>query len=215
MAKKERIVHEYELERPLMAPDPEQVWWEKDDGPPDHGGTHGASGVGTRAVRLTAKKPGWGKILLLLLLVALVLGAFLLMINDLRGGKSGGDPNPTVSQTQSKIDNKLPSPDTIKVRLEKAGYKVDFLDDAYDRTEHGYDVADTEIEGHKAQILAFPDKATTDDFAVVAANTRYTIIKGKLWAISFGQRQEHSIKRLAEEIANKLNAVAIWTPEGE
>lgn len=227
MAKKhrERIVHEYELERPLMAPEPEAQWWEP--GPSDrvdHGGTHGASGVGTRAAR-HARKPkkrpdraSWTAVIMVLGAVLLI-GALTVMLLDIRRGMTGGDPNASRTSTAAErpsgrvLYTDLPSPDTIARRLEKAGYKVDHLEPSYDRTEHGYDVAETKINGTAATILAFPDQATTRDFVNVAGNTRYVIVYGKLWAISFGQSQSLENKKLAEEVAGKLGVQYYWTPE--
>lgn len=204
MRKKERIVHDYELGRPWPAPDPEAKWWEPEMTTPSRAARHAKEPRKTR-VPLS-------KIVMILLLIALILGAFLLLINDLRGGSTGGDKNATmvVTETTVLLDPKLVSPDTVKLRLEKAGFQVEPLVDSYDRTQHGYDVADTIINRNKAQILSFPDKAVTRDFVNVGAGTGYVLVYGDVWAISFGQGED--AKPLAEDVAAKLGAKFYWTP---
>lgn len=191
------------------------LWWDESR-PAPVVKDHGASEVGTRALRHAKKKPTWPIVAMLVALVLIILAGLLLYQDYRRAVVEGRPPAVTSSASErpsGRVLHQPPSPDTIKRRLQKAGFEVDYLETTYDKL--GYDAAKTRINGISATIVAFKDKATTKNFAKVGVNTGYVLVVGDTWGISFGQSQELATKQLTEQIAGKLHAKFYWTPEGE
>lgn len=166
--------------------------------------THGASGVGTRAVRHAKKKrerkrPSWMTVAVLLGLVLVTLVGLLLYQDTRRAmGEHNHDERDRSVSTlpaHTRVVGESPSPDTIKRKLQAKGFKVDYLATVADQRNLAYDVAETHIDGTPALILAFKDAKTR---AKWVEGSDVPVIYHNAWAVSVPDQN------LAGRMAQKL-----------
>lgn len=188
---KDRIVPRYEL------PGHDQ-WWDENATLP----AHGASGVGTRAVRHAKKKPKptWTIVVMFLGLILVILVG-LLLFQDYRRAVAEGDHTVVTSAASERPSGQVLhqplSPDTIKRKLQAKGFEVDYLVSVADQRNLAYDAAEAHIDGTPALILAFKDYDTTLKW-IRATND--PVIYHNTWAVSV------SDQNLAGHMAQKMGA---------
>ena len=206
---KERVIPEFEgLERPVPGPDRSMEWWNDPDQPPSRSQRH------VKGKNRSQEQPKWPMVALLVSIVIAVV-VVLIVFLDMRKGSFVGSPGPGSVTTVTSPRLAGTSPDTVKAKLEKAGFRVEPLTTTSDPQHLGYDAAKTFINDQAATIVVFKDRSTAKAFAGLSLRARYVTVVGTTWAISFGQTEDLSIKQLAEEISIKGIGHPQWAPEGE
>jgi hypothetical protein len=184
--KRERIVHDYELERPIPGPDRSSDWWLS---------THGASGVGNVKRKVKKQNPTWPIVLLLLMLVLVVTLALLLFL-DLRKGKLWSPwPENANSTTPTSLRMDAVSVDTVKGWLVVKGFEVEHLQTVTDPRLLAYEYAQTYIDAKPAQIMTFKDEATAKRWI---RNSDIPTISKDTWVIAVNNEE------LAQKMAKAL-----------
>jgi hypothetical protein len=175
-----------------------ELWWDESK---ELVTTHGASGVGDRAVRYAKKppKPRWTMVAMLLSLVLIILAGTLLYQDYRRAVVEGHPPVRTTPASERPSGRVMgaASPDTIARKLKAKGFEVDYLASVADQRKLAYDVAETHIDGTQALILVFKDRATARRWV---EGSDVPVVYKNAWAVTVPDQD------LAGRLAQKMDA---------